>query len=289
MKADDRNTLEQLWKTGERELEEAGCEEAKLDAWYLLEFVTHISRALYFCDKKKQVSFEEERCYLELIEKRKRHIPLQHLTKEREFMGLSFVVNQHVLIPRQDTEILVEEALSRLENGMEVLDMCTGSGCILVSLAHFRDLKKAVGVDISKEALVVAEENVRRNRVEAVLLESDLFEKVEEKFDMIVSNPPYIERKEIERLKPEVKEYEPRIALDGGEDGLDFYRILVDKSREYLKENGYLCLEIGYNQGEQVLKLLKEYGFFEIELIKDLAKLDRVCIGRWREMREVLD
>lgn len=276
-------TLEKLLQIGEESLERAGCKEAKLNAWYLLEFTTHISKALYLCDKKKRVSLEEEQKYLQLIEKRKNHIPLQQLTGEQEFMGLSFLVNQHVLIPRQDTEILVEEAISRLKDGMEVLDMCTGSGCILISLAHFRNLKRAVGADISEEALSIAKQNAKRNHAEAFFLNSDLFSKIEGKFDMIISNPPYIEREEIEKLDAEVKEYEPRIALDGGWDGLDFYRILADKSRKYLKEDGYLCLEIGYNQGKQVSELLEKHNFSQIELIQDLAGLDRVCIGRWKK------
>lgn len=275
------DTLKNLLDFGKVALKQQGIEDAELDAWYLLEHVTGVTRAAYLADTQRPVRDKDALKYREYIEKRAKHIPLQHLTKEQEFMGLSFYVDEHVLIPRQDTEVLVEEALKRIQDGAEVLDMCTGSGCILVSLSHFCKLKRAVGVDNSLAALQVAEKNACRNKQEQIiLLQSDMFEAVSGNFDLIVSNPPYIRTEEIDTLSEEVRLHEPFQALDGKEDGLYFYRLLAEDAKRFLKKEGFLCMEIGCDQGEAVLTLLKEHGYQDGVIIQDLAGLDRVCIGK---------
>ena len=275
-------TLQQIYREGKETLERAGIAEAELDAWYLLEYVTGISRASYYGDPGRVVS-EEDLCrYRECIEKRAVHIPLQHITGEQEFMGLSFRVNDQVLIPRQDTETLVEEALKYAMPGMRVLDLCTGSGCILISLLHFCPGLTGVGSDISAEALKMARTNGQRLHVEerAQWLCGDLFEKVTGAFDLIISNPPYIRSAEIEELQEEVRLYDPRIALDGAEDGLLFYRRIIEESKRYLKNGGRLLFEIGCDQGRDVAELLENAGYTEVSVKKDLAGLDRVAAGR---------
>ena len=218
--------------------------------------------------------------FLQLIEKRAVHIPLQHLTGEQNFMGLDFLVNEHVLIPRQDTEILVEEIMRDLHDGIRILDMCTGSGCILLSLLHYSNDCSGVGVDVSEDALAVARQNADRlAEKQAVFIQSDLFEKVEGSFDLIVSNPPYIRSQEIAGLMPEVREHEPHLALDGKDDGLHFYREIIKGAMPHLKRGGQLFFEIGYDQGEAVQALLAANGYTEIAVVKDYARLDRVVYG----------
>lgn len=278
-------TLEEAYGYGKKVLEEHGIGDASVDAWILLEHITEISRAMYYVNPKQEITSEQKIQYEYFIEQRARRIPLQHLTKEQEFMGLTFEVNEKVLIPRQDTEILVETVLEDLEPNMRVLDVCTGSGCILISLLKMlqdgrgQDTVKGVGVDISKEALEVAEKNARKHNTEAVFLQSDLFENVEGMYDIIVSNPPYIKTEEIEKLEDEVKLYDPMLALDGKEDGLYFYRKIIKESRKYLKKNGKLYFEIGHTQGEEVKTLMEEEGFSDVREKKDLAGLDRVVYG----------
>ena len=281
-------TISHLLQQGKERLAAAGIENADGDAWCLLEFVTGISKTWYLCNREQICSEEQKKQYKELIEKRASCIPLQYLTGEQVFMGLSFMVNSDVLIPRQDTEVLVEEVLKKAEDGWKVLDMCTGSGCILLSLAHFCRLKRAVGADLQKEALEVAKQNEKRLKDKLRLEEysaewicSDLFAQIKGKFDCIVSNPPYIPTAVIAKLAEEVKGHEPYLALDGGEDGLSFYRRLIKEAGNYFYPGGFLCLEIGFDQGEMVEVLLRENGFSEIERKKDLAGLDRVCMGRW--------
>lgn len=271
-------TIEQLKKQGSDRLRDAGIAEADLDAAYLLEYVLHIDRMAFLMDKEKEVSSEDASRYMEQIEVRAKHIPLQHITGEQEFMGYSFLVNEHVLIPRQDTEVLVEQ-VAKLADGKRVLDVCTGSGCIILSLDQLCNLTKAVGVDLSTEALKVARANGTRLDGSVEWIESDLFANVTGSFDIIVSNPPYIETKVIDGLMEEVRCHEPMMALDGGEDGLYFYRKIVEESPKYLTNNGYLCFEIGYNQGEEVKALMEHAGFQECQVIKDLAGLNRVVMG----------
>lgn len=274
-------TLKEAYEYGQEQLKNAEIDDAVLDAWYLLEYVTGISRAMYFMDMKREISLEQESMYRTYIDNRVKHIPLQHITGVQEFMGLEFCVNEHVLVPRQDTEVLVERVLEDLESDMQVLDMCTGSGCILISLLKLCGCANVtgVGVDISEEALRVARQNAERLGVNAQFLLSDLFEKVEDLYDIIVSNPPYIRTSVIEELKEEVKFHDPYIALDGKEDGLHFYRRIVKESPRYLKKGGKLYFEIGHDQGEDVSALMEHAGFTDVTVKKDLAGLDRVVFG----------
>lgn len=291
-----------LYKQGCERLARAGIEEAKLDARLLLEYVCGTNRNDLLVRGQQEVTSEKEEKYRCLLEKRALRIPLQQLTGTQEFMGLSFEVNEHVLIPRQDTETLVEEVLRELQDGMSVLDMCTGSGCILISLLYYTNGCRGVGVDISEEALAVAKQNAGRifrerkpslfadmgadgESADITFVESDLFAKITEKYDFIVSNPPYIRSDVIETLMPEVRVYEPRLALDGREDGLYFYRRIVEDSKAHLNRGGRLYFEIGYDQAEQVSGLMRQAGFEDIDVVKDFAGLDRVVYGTWIDSR----
>lgn len=295
-------TYQECYEQGRELLQEAGVEEAALDARLLLEYVCGTNRNDLLVHGERLVAETDVIRYQELLNKRSGRIPLQHLTGVQEFMGLTFHVNEHVLIPRQDTEILVEEVLKELHDGMRVLDMCTGSGCILVSLLHYSNDCQGVGVDISEEALAVARENAENilARKEAYFtgqadgsendcetsvhfLQSNLFEKVTGQYDFIVSNPPYIQSAVIDTLMPEVRDHEPRLALDGTEDGLFFYRRIVKDSREHLVSGGMLYFEIGYDQAESVSALMQEADFTEINVVKDYAGLDRVVYGTYIE------
>lgn len=285
----------EAYEKGKGALAAAGIDEAELDARLLLEHVCATTRNTLLAHGDRAVTEEEEKRYGQLIEQRSERIPLQHLTGVQDFMGLEFAVNEHVLIPRPDTEILVEEVLKNLHDGMRVLDMCTGSGCILISLMHFSNDCEGVGADISPEALEVAQVNAEKllgdfaedgadgeaseGRQRCVFRQSDLFEKVEGIFDIIVSNPPYIRRDEIDTLMPEVKDHEPRQALDGDEDGLLFYRRIVKEGSPHLAGGGMLFFEIGYDQAAAVSSLMEEAGFLEINVVKDYAGLDRVVYG----------
>lgn len=280
-------TLKQLYKVGTVKLAEEGIEEFSLDAWYLLEYVTGVSKAMYFAEPERAVSEENADRYIDCIRRRAAHIPLQHITGEQEFMGYPFCVNEHVLIPRQDTEILVEEAIQVMRPKMKVLDMCTGSGCIVLSILkmcrekyYMTDLQ-GIGADVSEEALKVARENGRRLEVPVTWIQSDLFAKIpeEEKYDVIVSNPPYIETAVIDTLQEEVRLHDPYIALDGKEDGLYFYRRIISEAGKYLKMQGKLMFEIGCDQAEAVEELMKNAGYEQITVKKDLAGLDRVVYG----------
>lgn len=280
-------TLKQLYKVGTVKLAEEGIEEFSLDAWYLLEYVTGVSKAMYFAEPERAVSEENADRYIDCIRRRAAHIPLQHITGEQEFMGYPFCVNEHVLIPRQDTEILVEEAIQVMRPKMKVLDMCTGSGCIVLSILkmcrekyYMTDLQ-GIGADVSEEALKVARENGRRLGVPVTWIQSDLFAKIpeEEKYDVIVSNPPYIETAVIDTLQEEVRLHDPYIALDGKEDGLYFYRRIISEAGKYLKTQGKLMFEIGCDRAESVEELMKNAGYEQITVKKDLAGLDRVVYG----------
>ena len=265
---------------GMQKLKEAEIGEAQLDARLLLEEVCGTDHNTLLCHGDREVSEAEEEQYRKALEQRAVHVPLQHLLGYQDFMGLRFQVNEHVLIPRQDTEILVEEAMRYLHDGMRILDLCTGSGCILLSLLHYSNDCEGTGVDISKEALQVAALNAELLGIKADFLKSDLYEKVTGKFDLLVSNPPYIERKVIPTLMEEVREYDPYIALDGGEDGLDFYRRIIGGAQDYLKRGGQILMEIGSGQAQVVSELLREAGFKEIYVCRDFAGLDRVVSGR---------
>lgn len=270
-------SYEQLLLDAVERLDAAGIADSDIDAWYLLEFVTGMSRASYFLEKYNRPSDEEIRKYEELLEKRISHIPLQHITGRQEFMGLDFMVSEDVLCPRQDTETLVESVLE-YTSGRKVLDVCTGSGCIAVALMKLGNASCCDAVDLSEAALDIAKQNAELNDVSINFIKSDMFEKIDGKYDIIVSNPPYIRPDVIETLMPEVREHEPLMALDGGSDGLDFYRIIAAQSKEHLEENGILAVEIGYDQWEDVSELFRQNGFRDIVRIKDLSQNDRVVM-----------
>jgi release factor glutamine methyltransferase len=273
---------------GEEKLASQNIADSKNDAWLLFEHIFKMPRHKYFINSNDECVDEKlYKDYLDAIEIRANHIPLQHITKTQDFMGMTFNVNENVLIPRQDTEVLVEKALSVMKDGDKVLDMCTGSGCIAISIAKLKNVD-VTAVDISPKALEVARENAKNLGASNVtFIESNLFKKIYEdstskncnKYNIIVSNPPYIKSLDIEDLMVEVKEHEPRLALDGDEDGLKFYRAITRASLDFLKSGGYLIYEIGCDQGEDLRNIMVENGFIDIEIIKDLAGLDRVCIG----------
>ncbi|MCC8045987.1 MAG: peptide chain release factor N(5)-glutamine methyltransferase [Clostridiales bacterium] len=380
-------SLQAAYTAAQQYLADHEIEDASVDAWYLLEYVTGISRAAYLADRDRKMSKEQQDAYVALVNQRGAHIPLQHLTGEQEFMGLPFLVNEHVLIPRQDTETLVELALEKLETMqnlrccssgrdtntaeqtfLRVFDLCTGSGCIAISIAklwkqrkqkhsvtagirqqnqksgaaagmpqqkHKSDLTAGIrqrtdtdinievyASDISEDALAMAGENARRLGAEVHFFQGDLFaweslagsdamekagreceSETKEKagsefgpdvrsseavpvFDMIVSNPPYIRTDVIAELAEEVRSHEPRLALDGGADGLDFYRRILRESPAHLRDGGWLLLEIGYDQGEAVADLMRKNGFSRVQVAKDLPGQDRVVSGRWMDGRE---
>ncbi len=279
-------TYAESYEEGKNRLAAAGIGEAALDARLLLEHVCGTDRNTLLAHGERVVEDGELLRYRELVARRAEHVPLQQLTGVQNFMGLDFIVDGNVLIPRQDTEILVEEVLKNLHDGMRVLDLCTGTGCILTSLLRYSNDCEGVGTDISPDALAVARKNADNLLPgrKPLFLESDLYERVEGIFDVIVSNPPYIPSRAIDTLMPEVREHEPRIALDGGEDGLAFYRRILRGIGAYLKPGGMLFLEIGYDQGEEVCRLLEEQGFLEVGVTKDYGGLDRVVSGilKWR-------
>ncbi len=284
-------TLEELLTAGVGELESAGVPEAGACGWYLLQACME-QKGVSFCRSDYYLRREETAppeicvCFQEDIERRKKRIPLEYIIGYTEFMGLRFFVNEHVLIPRQDTETLVEEVLPHCR-GKRVLDLCAGSGCIGLSIGALGEPGEVVLSDISGGALRVVEKNLAFLRGAGSIprdlavrtVQGDLLEPVEGKFDVIVSNPPYIEREEIAELMPEVKQYEPMTALDGGPDGLDFYRRLAKETPAYLESGGMLCVEIGYNQGEEVAGLMEENAFWHVSIKKDLAGNDRVVLG----------
>ena len=266
-----------------QELKAAGIENESAESRFLMEYACGIDYGFYLLHETEEMSGEALQRFQGLTRQRCRRIPLQYLTGEQEFMGLSFQVNSHVLIPRQDTEVLVEEALKVIRPGQRVLDLCTGSGCIAVSLKSFCPQAEVTGCDISGEALAVARENSERNGADVTFLESDLFFKIRGTYDVIVSNPPYIKSAVIPTLMPEVRDFEPMGALDGSEDGLYFYREIVKQGVSYLVPGGYLLFEIGYDQGEAVSSMMRENNFEEIAVISDLAGFDRVVKGRRKE------
>lgn len=277
-------TYRECYEYGRNVLKEAAVPDADLDARLLLEFVCQTSYNDLLLYGDRIVEEEKVSSYKILIQKRKERVPLQQITGEQYFCGYPFFVNENVLTPRADTEILVEEALKKLKAGDSILDMCTGSGCILLSLLLMKEGCRGVGVDLSEKALQVAEKNRRQllpEKTDCVFLQSNLFDALpEEKFSLVVSNPPYIKTADIEELMPEVKDHEPRMALDGEADGLFFYRKIAKEAKRYLTKGGYILFETGFDQREQVCGILTENGYCEVEAHKDYAGLDRVVMGR---------
>ena len=300
-------SFQTLLKQGEAVLENTEVPEAGLDAWLLLEYTAGITRAWYFAHKDEAADEKTAAVYRELVKKRARRIPLQHLTHQACFMGHTFYVDERVLIPRQDTECLVETAISCLkkiiseqrqvsaakgEDSLRILDLCTGSGCILLSILSEFPSAVGAGTDVSEDALKVAAVNAKQllSDDRAVFVQSDLFDgaffrdvcqKNGTKYHLLVSNPPYIPTAEIASLMEEVREHDPLLALDGGRDGLFFYCEITKKAPELLLDGGYLLFEIGYDQGEAVSSLMKQAGFSEVSVFQDLSGLDRVVSGRF--------
>lgn len=280
-------------KTGMNMIKEKNIEDATLKSKMIMENVLGQNRQYIIANDLNQLDYEQEKEYFFEIEKLLENNPIEYITNKKEFMNLELYVNQDVLIPRQDTEILVEEVINILQNikaeNIQILDMCTGSGAIAIALA--KNVEKCIvdAVDISSGALEVVKKNIVKNKVEGRvnIINSDLFSKVSnKKYDLIVSNPPYIESNVIENLDKQVQK-EPIIALDGGEDGLDFYKKIINKASSYLESNGYLCFEIGYNQKSAVQNLLSNSGKYQnIYCKKDLCGNDRVIIAKKSERKE---
>lgn len=312
-------TYLQARRAAGQKLRSRGVPDADLDADLLLEEASSMSRAQILLRGADQVPEDIMARYAEAVEKRSRRIPLQQITGKACFMGLDLEVSDQVLIPRQDSEILAEEAIRRIREAQEeaigaglsrkgpetggrglsqeegpsagasehpgrvrVLDLCTGSACLIIAAAHFCRGIEAVASDLSDQALDIARRNVQNSGVSVSLLQGDLFESVTGTYDVILSNPPYIKEGDLPNLMEEVRDHEPRLALDGGRDGLDFYRRIISRAPEYMRPGGWLLFEIGADQGAQVGDLLHQGGFEKVSILQDLAGLDRVAEGRWR-------
>lgn len=278
-------TYRQMCHNGAAILADAGITDAEYDSFALLEYITGMDRTAYILNGSKSVPEDIAERYDAVIDRRSSHIPLQHITGQAWFYGRGFNVNSDVLVPRQDTEVLVSEALKVINAKDSVLDMCTGSGCIIITLALEKKLGRALGADISEDALKVASGNREKLGADDVtFVKSNIFSDInvndDELFDVIVSNPPYIATGEIETLTEEVRIHDPYIALDGLEDGLHFYREITQQSMNYIKSGGWLLYEIGCTQAHDVSDIMSEYGYSNIKVIKDLAGLDRVVMGQ---------
>lgn len=272
-------TLKEALAKAVDKLQQMEVPDADIDAWYLLSYVTGLDRAAFFLHGEEPMAEPDMIRYRDLVTKRGERIPLQHLTGEQEFMGLDFHVNEHVLIPRQDTECLVERVLPYVD-GKRVLDVCTGSGCIAIAIAKLGKPLIVHGVDISEEALAVARQNATELNASVELFAGDLMTKMDGQYDVIVSNPPYIPPSVIEGLMLEVRLHEPMLALDGGQDGLEFYRRIAGQAVTRLAPNGRLFLEIGCEQAAAVAEILQKQGYREVQVFQDLAGKDRIvqCI-----------
>ena len=274
--------VEELLKYGKFELEKNKIEDASIIAKILIQYVLKIDKNKIIIEKEKEVEKIKEEEYKKYIKEIVQGKPIQYIINNQEFMKLNFFVNENVLIPQPDTEILVEKVLEIVKKNMEskILDICTGSGAIGISLAYYLNKAKLTVADISSKALEISKINAKRNNVEEKIkfINSDMFEKIEEKYNIIVSNPPYIKTNIIPTLDKQVQN-EPYIALDGGKDGLKFYRILIDEAPKHLEKDGILIFEIGYDQKEDIENLVKENkNYKSMQVIKDLSQNDRVVI-----------
>ena len=273
-------TLREVLTWSEQVLQEHDVPEAKLNAWYLFVAHLHLNRSSFFLREKEQADEGIQSLLKKDLMRRAEREPLEYILGETEFMGLRMYVNEHVLIPRQDTECLVERVLPMCED-KDVLDLCTGSGCIGISLAKLGRCRSVTLSDVSEKALAIAGKNAQENDVQANIVQGDLFDSVSGRmFDCIVSNPPYIKSEVVNELMPEVRDYEPHLALDGREDGLYFYRRIIEQGREYLRTDGVLAFEIGYDQGVAVSNEMIKAGYGDVHVYQDLAGVDRVVIGR---------
>ena len=277
--------IKDVIRKGMIELKVNKIEEPNLKARLLMQFILNKPRSYLLVHDTDMLTLRQQVDYFKAIKKVSNGVPLQHITHMQEFMKMNFYVNEDVLIPRPDTETLVEEVIkiAKKINAKKILDLCTGSGAIAVSLAKYIKEGEIIATDISEKALRIAKLNAKNNSVEdkITFIKSDLFQEIpKEKYDIIVSNPPYIRKDEINHLAKEVKK-EPHIALDGGKDGLDFYRKIIHNSEEYLKFNGYLCLEIGYDQKIDVIELIEnEEKYINTYGKKDLYGNDRIVITK---------
>ena len=286
-------TIKEALVAAKKELKESGAGEYKLDAELFIMKAANMTKTSVLINGDKELTESEEKLFNSMVQKRKKGIPTQYILGKCEFMGYEFFVDENVLIPRPDTEVLVETVLktAQKENFQNVIDMCTGSGCIAVSLA-LNGIKSVTACDISFGALSTAKKNAEYNNASDKIqfIQGDLFENVDksQKYNAIVSNPPYIPTEDISNLMREVRDNEPLTALDGGKDGLDFYRRITNDSLEYLADGGYLFFEIGYNQGEDLKKIMTDLGFDGIKIVKDYAGLDRVVFGYKRRGTDVI-
>ena len=286
-------TNRELLKEGSMQLRAAGITEADTDAWLLFSACMGLNRTEYLMRSDAVVPDDKAEEYFGRLKRRAGREPVQYIEETAPFMGFDFYVNENVLIPRMDTEILVSEAIKRArimfsqrqhDVNFRILDMCTGSGCIAQSmyllLKNEGCMVEVDAVDISEKALEVAGINASRLGAQVKLIRGNLFENVDNKYSMILSNPPYIRTDVIADLEPEVREHEPLLALDGTADGLYFYREITDKAWEYLENNGILMYEIGYDQALEVSDMLRQKGYTDIAVIKDFAGLDRVVAAK---------
>lgn len=282
------DTIGSLLNLGTQRLIEKNIDTARLDSQLLLGKVLGKDKLYLMINNNEIVSEENKKEFLELISKRMEYMPIRYILGEIDFMGLDFYVEKGVLIPRSDTEVLVEEVLRMIneDESLDICDLCSGSGAIGISLAYYR---KKINVDLIDYYDVpekISKKNILRNCLEdrVKFIKSDLLNesiKLKKQYDIIVSNPPYIREEEIDNLMNDVKDYEPKTALSGGKSGLDFYERIVEESKNVLKKNGILAFEIGHDQGEEVSELMKVNSYKEVRIIKDLASLDRVVIGRF--------
>ena len=274
-------TIKQAITKGMIMLKSNNVESPKLKARLLLQYVLDKPRQYIIVYDNKEIDKQQQWQYFVNIEKLTKGVPLQHITHRQEFMKMDFFVDENVLIPRPDTEILVEEVIKIAQkyNSPRILDLCTGSGAIAISLKKFVPNADITAVDISEKALEIAQKNAEKLEAKINFVKSNLFDKLDnKKFDIIVSNPPYIRKDEIKKLSEEVQK-EPKIALDGGEDGLDFYRIIAEQAINYLKTGSFLCFEIGYNQKNDVIKIIEdEQNYKNTYCKKDLYGNDRIII-----------
>ena len=275
-------TYRMLYQEGTEELKTSDITEASLDARLLLEYVCGTNRNDMILHGDTKVAADRTERYRELIRLRAEHVPLQYITNRQDFMGLTFYVDENVLIPRQDTEILVEEIMKDKHDGKRILEIGTGSGCIILSLLKYSNHCLGTATDISEDALAVAGKNAKMLGIDDAsvnFVKTDLAAGIEGKFDIIVSNPPYIETDEISGLMPEVRDHEPVLALDGGADGLEFYERILKETKPLLAPGGKYYFEIGCRQGNALKELFKEHGFTHVDIMKDYAGLDRVVCG----------
>jgi release factor glutamine methyltransferase len=282
----------QVIKTGEDKLKQYGIPEPASDAMLLWFHLTETDRMEYLMNRDNEVEEAVYKSYMELIDRRCSRVPLQYITGNQCFMGFDFYTSENVLIPRFDTEILVEKVLDTINSEftnrhINVLDMCCGSGCIGLSLKMLHNDMDMTLADISDSAIALTEKNRDRYNTDCRIIKSDLYENINDKYDIIISNPPYIRSDVIDGLMPEVRDYEPRLALDGDVDGLKFYRRIIDEGLNFLNEEGFMFFEIGHDQAYDVQQLLVDRNFADINVVKDLNKNDRVIYGRIRRLSEI--